>query len=228
MKFNLGLVAALSIASDVSAHYIFNQIEIAGKKYGVYEGIRENTNYNSPVTDLASNDLICNVGGFTGESTKVLPAKAGDSFTFTTDTAVYHNGPVSLFLSKAKGAIEKYSGQEGWVKIKDWGPTFNGGSTSWPLRQTYTYNIPQCIPNGLYLLRVQSLGIHNPYPSGLPQFYVSCAQLNITGGAGSVVSWKQDLKIPGAFKATDSGYVANIYNPSFTTYDTPAGTPMTC
>jgi hypothetical protein len=86
MKMRLGLVAVLSWASTASAHYIFQQLAIGGKNYGVYEGIRKNTNYNSPVTDLKSKDLICNQGGLKGESTATLDVKAGDSFTWTTDT----------------------------------------------------------------------------------------------------------------------------------------------
>jgi hypothetical protein len=34
---------------------------------------------------------------------------------------------------------------------------------------TYTYTIPKCLSNGEYLLRIQSLAIHNPYPAGIPQ-----------------------------------------------------------
>lgn len=71
---------------------------------------------------------------------------------------------------------------------------------------TYQYNIPKCIPNGEYLLRIQSLAIHNP--GAVPQFYVSCAQLNVTGGGNSNPS--PTVKIPGAFKATDPGYTANV------------------
>jgi hypothetical protein len=71
---------------------------------------------------------------------------------------------------------------------------------------TYTSNIPKCIPNGEYLLRIQSLAIHNP--GGTPQFYVSCAQVNVTGGGNATPG--PTVKIPGAFKATDPGYTANV------------------
>tara|TARA_R110002060_G_scaffold74011_1_gene83065 strand:- start:1256 stop:1474 length:219 start_codon:yes stop_codon:yes gene_type:complete len=52
------------------------------------------------------------------------------------------------------------------------------------------------------------MAIHNPYPA-LPQFYVSCAQVAITGGGSKDLGPK--VAIPGAFKATDPGYTANIY-----------------
>ena len=90
-------LAALALAAtDVSAHYIFNTFGVGSTKNAVYKYIRENTNYNSPVTDLSSNDLRCNVGGSSGAKTDTLELKAGDAFTFGTDTPVYHQGPVSM------------------------------------------------------------------------------------------------------------------------------------
>jgi hypothetical protein len=89
-------VAALSLAvSDVSAHYIFQQLTTGGTKHDVFKYIRKNSNYNSPVTDLTSNDLRCNVGA-SGASTETVTVKAGDSITFSLDTPVYHQGPVSV------------------------------------------------------------------------------------------------------------------------------------
>ncbi len=70
----------------------------------------------------------------------------------------------------------------------------------------YTYQILKCISDGEYLLRIQSLAIHNP--GGTPQFYISCAQVKVTGGGSATPS--PTAKIPGAFKATDPGYTANV------------------
>jgi hypothetical protein len=104
------LLAALSLGvADVSGHYIFQQLGVGSSKFGVYEHIRKNTNYNSPVTSLSSNDLRCNVGGNSGASTTVVNVKAGDSFTFYSDTAVYHQGPISLCVS-----FFSFSGSNGW------------------------------------------------------------------------------------------------------------------
>lgn len=45
------IAAALSVAvSEVSGHYIFQQLGVGSSKFGVFEHIRKNTNYNSPVT----------------------------------------------------------------------------------------------------------------------------------------------------------------------------------
>ena len=84
--------------------------------------------------------------------------------------------------------------------------------------ESYSYTIPTALPSGDYLLRIQQLGIHNPYPAGIPQFYISCAQITVTGGGsgtpGPLVS------IPGFITGTEPGYVVNIYT-DFTNYTVP-------
>ncbi|KAK3350203.1 glycosyl hydrolase family 61-domain-containing protein [Lasiosphaeria hispida] len=223
MKGVCAVIAALALGSEVSAHYIFQSFAVGSAKGAAYDHIRKNSNYNSPVTSLTSNDLRCNVGGASGAGTSTLDVKAGDAFTFTSDVAVYHQGPISLYMSKAPGAVSDYDGSGDWFKFYDFGPTFSGGQSSWPMRTTYTYNIPKCIPNGEYLLRIQSLAIHNP--GSTPQFYVSCAQVNVTGGGSATPG--PTVKIPGAFKATDPGYTANIYS-NFKSYTVPGPAVFSC
>ncbi|KAI1735110.1 endoglucanase II [Xylaria scruposa] len=217
----LAAVSALAV-NTVSAHYIFQQFTAGTVKFDTYQYIRKNSNYNSPVTDLASNDLRCNVGA-TGTGTDTIAMTAGESFTFTLDQAVYHQGPISIYMSKAPSTAAAYAGDGEWFKIKDFGPTFSGGSSSWPLAQTYTYTLPKCIQNGEYLLRIQSLAIHNPWPAGIPQFYISCAQVKVTGGTGSANPTY--ALIPGAFKETDPGYTVNIYT-NFNNYTVPGPAPV--
>ena len=127
-------------------------------------------------------------------------------------------------MSKAPGAVSQYDGSGGWFKIHEWGPSFPGGT--WPLSSKqskiehvaeesdanmdadqYTFNIPSCLSSGEYLLRIESIGIHNPWPAGLPQFYVSCAQIKLTGGGNAN---PPAVKIPGVFKESDPGYTANV------------------
>jgi len=89
---------------------------------------------NSPVTDLTSNDLRCNQGGETAGSTQTLTVKAGDAFSFTTDVAVYHDGPTSIYMAKAPTTAAAFDGSgQVWFKILDIGPTFSGGSSTWDL-----------------------------------------------------------------------------------------------
>ncbi|KAI1207513.1 glycoside hydrolase family 61 protein [Annulohypoxylon truncatum] len=235
-------VAALA-AHGASAHYIFQQLSVDATEYGPFEYIRQNSNYNSPVTDLTSNDLRCNVGA-EGADTKTVDVKAGEQFTFTLDTPVYHQGPISIYMSKAPGATSDYDASGEWFKIKDFGkycslihfkddynslviiaPDFSSGEAVWDMSGSYTYTIPSCIEDGEYLLRIQSLAIHNPWPSGIPQFYISCAQVKVSGGSGSYNP--ETALIPGAFKDTDPGYTVNIYS-DFHSYTVPGPAPLTC
>ncbi|KAM7202220.1 family 61 putative glycoside hydrolase [Rhypophila sp. PSN 637] len=224
MKTLFYLVLGLLTAHAVSAHYIFQQFSVGSTKYPAWNYVRRNSNpswlQNGPVTDLASNDLRCNVGGGTSNGTETANVKAGDSFTFTLDTAVYHVGPVSLYMSKAPGLAKDYDGSGQWFKIFDWGPS----GTNWPMRDSYTANIPKCIPSGEYLLRIQQIGIHNP--GAAPQFYISCAQVNVAGGGNA--SPGPLVSIPGAFKASDPGLVANVYNGGANSYVVPGPKVFSC
>lgn len=89
---------------------------------------------------------------------------------------------------------------------------------------TYSTTIPSCIAPGEYLLRIEQLGIHNP--GSPPQFYISCAQIQVTGGSSKTLS--PSVKIPGHVKSTDSGYTANIYSPDFKSYVVPGPKVATC
>ena len=215
------LVAAL--AEVAHGHYIFQYLTANGVKGAQYQNVRRNTNNNSPVTSLSSNDLRCNVGGGSGASTSTVSVAAGSSISFTADQAVYHQGPVAFYMSKVDNAATS-DGSGDWVKIKEIGPTFSGGQAKWDMSLTYSATIPSCIAPGDYLLRIEQLGIHNP--GSPPQFYISCAQIKVTGGGSKILS--PTTKIPGHVKATDSGYTANIYNPDFKSYVVPGPKVATC
>ena len=90
MKFTVAASLAV-LASQASAHYIFQTFDTATP----YQYVRVNANKNSPVTDVKSLDLRCNVGGAKG-NVSTLSVAAGSAHTFGLDTAVYHQGPVFL------------------------------------------------------------------------------------------------------------------------------------
>lgn len=163
--------ALVAFAAHASAHYIFEYFDNGA----AYQNIRKNTNMNSPVTNLSSTDLRCNVGGLTGAGTTTATVQAGSMHIFGLDIAVYHQGPVSFYMSKAPAGVSlsSYDGSGDWFKIADIGPTFTSScSATWDLAQSYSVTLPKSLPNGDYLLRVQQLAIHNPWPAGIPQFYI--------------------------------------------------------
>ena len=80
-------------------------------------------------SDLTSNDLRCNVGGETGNSTATVSVAAGSSVAFTSDVAVYHDGPISVYMAKATTTAVDFDGSgDVWFKILDIGPIFPGGT----------------------------------------------------------------------------------------------------
>ena len=103
MKFALRLTVAALAMCPVTGHYIFQQLSVGATKFAAWKYVRRNTNpawlQNGPVTDLTSKDLRCNVGGGVSNGTETVTVKAGDEFTFTLDTAVYHIGPTSMLVT---------------------------------------------------------------------------------------------------------------------------------
>jgi hypothetical protein len=135
----LATLAAVALATgQASAHYIFIKFGVGGRVGSDYENIRRNTNNNSPVTDLSSKDLRCNVGGASGASTTVASIAAGGAFSFVTDQPAYHYGPISIFMSKAPGSVQDYAGDGSWFKTLDWGPTGSSSNVVWPMRREST------------------------------------------------------------------------------------------
>jgi hypothetical protein len=107
------LAAFAALLASANAHYIFEYFQTST----AYQYVRQNTNYNSPVTDLTSTDLRCNVGGSTGGSTGTYSVAAGSSVTFKLDTPVYHQGPISFYMSKAPSTAASYDGSGDWVSL---------------------------------------------------------------------------------------------------------------
>lgn len=77
---------------------------------------------------------------------------AGSSVTFTADQAVYHQGPVSFYLTKVSSAAAA-DGSSDWVKIKEIGPTFSGGQATWDLKGTLIIGKNYCSDQSLTKLQ---------------------------------------------------------------------------
>ena len=94
------------------------------------------------------------------------------------------------------------------------------------------FTVPTCIAPGQYLLRVELLALHSAYSQGGAQFYMSCAQIKVSGSGTFQPS--QTVSLPGAYKATDPGILINIYGSSGSpdmggkAYVAPGPAPITC
>jgi len=63
--------------------------------------------------------------------------------------------------------------------------------------KSITFTLPKSIPNGQYLVRIEHIALHSAGSFGGAQTYISCSQINVTGGGsgtpGPLVS------IPGVY-----------------------------
>jgi hypothetical protein len=83
-------------------------------------------------------------------------------------------------------------------------------STQW------TWTLPAATPNGQYLLRIEHIGLHSAGSAGGAQFYISCAQIEVTGGGNGSPS--PTVALPGAYSPTDPSIMINIYYPVVSTF----------
>ncbi len=77
--------------------------------------------------------------------------------------------------------------------------------------KTLTFQIPKSTPSGDYLARIEHIGLHAASQANGAQFYLSCAQITVTGGGAGVPA--PLVSFPGAYKATDPGVMIQIYYP---------------
>lgn len=224
MKVFGAAIVAASVMQTASAHYIWNTVNGGS----AYQYFRTNTNYNSPVTDTSSNDIRCNVGASTGGSTGTLTVAAGGKVTLGLDIAVYHQGPHMFYLGKVPSG-QTASSWDGsganWYKFYEIAPDFSkggNGAVDWKMSNKYDITIPSGTAAGTYLLRAEQIGLHNP--GSPPQFYVGCAQIQVTGGGSCSPS---TFSIPGHIKSSDASLQVNIYS-GFSSYSMPGPAVASC
>nr|WNK12365.1 LPMO [Ceratobasidium cereale] len=226
MKSVFTIVAlAAAAVQPALGHYRFNKyINPSGAVTGEYQYVRANTNMNSPVTDVNSNDFRCNVGGLaSGGKTSTTTVAAGSTVGFQSDIPIGHPGPLQVYLGKvpAGQTAATWDGSgANWFKIYTLGADFSSGTLAWPSsdKQNFNFKIPAATPAGNYLLRIEHIGLHVASSAGGAQYYISCAQLSITGnGNGNPAK----VSIPGIYKGNEPGVLINIYYPPVTSYKAP-------
>ncbi|KAI5852444.1 glycoside hydrolase [Morchella snyderi] len=175
---------------------------------------------NSPVTDVTSNDIICNVGGATPAAT-VHTVAAGSNVTVAWEAGAHH-GPELIYLAKVDNAKTTAITGLSWFKIYQAG--LMGSDLHWASAEVdaagglLEFTIPAGIAGGQYLLRGETIGLHvaSSYPGA--QFYMSCVQINVTGGGSATPA---GVSFPGAYVGSDPAITINIYYPAITTYTPP-------
>jgi len=224
MRFSLAALAAVAALSQSAlAHYRWTSLIVGGVTTPAYHYVRQNTNYNSPVTDVTSDDLRCNTGSLAaGPSTYTASVAAGATVGFALDQAIYHPGPINVYMSKSTVAnVSTYDGSGPWFKISDLGATYTSAAINFLSENlaSYTFTIPSKTPPGQYLLRIEQIALHTASAVGGAQFYISCAQITVTGsGSGSP---SPTIVFPGGYKSNDPGILIDIWYPIPTSYAIP-------
>lgn len=128
--------------------------------------------------------------------------------------AASHHGPVTAWLAKVDDAAtaEVSSGLE-FFKIAEDG--FDVATNTWGVDNMVKNNgwsyfdVPTCVAPGDYLLRVELLALHSAYASMGAQFYISCANIRISGNG--TFSPSQTQSFPGAYQQNDPSIQTNIW-----------------
>lgn len=237
MKSTALITALLASANTAFAHYRWTNLVANGSTTADYYYVRQNTNYNSPVTDVTSNDIRCNTGTqASAASTHLGYVQAGSTVGLALDQPIYHAGVASIYATKVDNAATA-DGSTSWFKLAQLPPTFSSGAVKWQSdnMQQYTVKLPASmrkslpfpslpLPNrtpasGQYLLRAEHIALHAASGAQGAQFYISCAHINVVGGGSG--SPGPLVKFPGAYSATDPGIMINIYYPVPTSYKFP-------
>ncbi|KAJ8454125.1 hypothetical protein ONZ45_g19428 [Pleurotus djamor] len=84
---------------------------------------------------------------------------------------------------------------------------------------SFTFQIPSSLPNGQYFVRVEHIALHGASTFGGAQFYISCAQIEVTNGGNGTPG--PLVPIPGVYSGNEPGILLNIYWPVPATYVEP-------
>lgn len=111
---------------------------------------------------------------------------------------------MQIYLSKAPGDVRDYDGSGEWFKVYQLGTRipWNGTDQGWLTRdlRTFTFRLPQEIPAGQYLMRIEQMSVHPPYRQ--KEWYIQCAHLNIASEYRGKTPGPT-IRFPGGYKVSD-------------------------
>jgi len=235
-------VCALALLSSaVHAHTCVRSVWVNGVDQGSAVGIREPAHLgappegfnNSPIRNLSSTDLVCNLLGDIPVSGTIKVAP-GDTVTFEwgrrsrldSDNIIEtsHHGPGIVWISPNPPSANS------WVKLWEKGK-YDGNkwfvTTELVQKRAHSLKVPPGLKPGQYLFRVELVTLHeaevahSKNPNRGVQLYMSCIQIEVTGSG--TVSLPQGVSFPGAYNENDPGLLYNIYSPPSGNYIIPGG-----
>ncbi|KAF3928601.1 Endoglucanase-4 [Arthrobotrys entomopaga] len=229
-------LTALSVGR-VAAHATFQDLWVNGVDQG--SSCARLPLSNNPIGSVTSTDIRCNAGPPRPVSGKCsvnaggtviveMHQQNGDRSCSNEAIGGAHYGPVIVYISKVSDSSTAV-GDGDWYKIYEdgWAPAPGssvGDNDYWGTKDMNNccgkvgVKIPSSIPSGDYLLRAEVIALHAASSGGGAQPYVTCFQLTITGGSGSLPSG--GVKFPGAYSANDPGIAVSIHG-KMTSYKVP-------
>ncbi|KZV64983.1 lytic polysaccharide monooxygenase [Peniophora sp. CONT] len=221
----LALTASLATAS---AHYTFPSLLSQGATTSPWENVRRTDNYqsNGPVTDVTSAAFRC-YDTTTKATATTLNVAAGQQIGFVVGDGgtIYHPGVVNIYMANIPSGADAttWAGDGAvWFKVHEVPPITNGGSSiSFPAQNvpSVSFTLPKTLPSGNYLIRMEAIALHSASTFGGAQFYISCGQINVTGGGSGTPG--PTVAIPGVYTGNEPGILLNIYYPVPATYTMP-------
>jgi len=175
---------------------------------------RETKNVNSKqgVTSVSSPDIRCYQ---LKNTASVATVPAGATVHYISTQQINHPGPTQYYLAKVPAGQDAatWDGSGAvWFKFHTEMPIMSKDKQmSWPGQNEYkTTNatIPNTVPSGQYLLRVEQIALHLASSVNGAQFYLSCSQVSITGGGNGTPG--PLVAFPGAYSSTDPGILVNL------------------
>ncbi|KAK2768725.1 hypothetical protein FQN54_000581 [Arachnomyces sp. PD_36] len=214
-------------AMPALGHWNYNRLVVDGMAIGEpYEYVRRTNNSYDPLQNVNSTDMRCNSGGASGADTKTWTVEAGSQVGFTIQETFGHPGPQQVYLSKAPGHAADYDGSGGWARIYSLTTTNytdgdDEGNLYWATDDmlAFQFTLPAQTPPGEYLLRAEGLALHAAHKKDQAQFYIGCAQINVTGeGTGTPGPL---VEFPGAYKWDTPGVFLDGFWSLITDYTAP-------
>lgn len=220
---SINLLIILSALLHVSmAHMYLASLTINGQSQTNCIKPKINGDYTAPVASLnnqvleTTQNMVCGAIGVSTAAPSKCPVAAGSSvsaywahYTNGQNDVVdsSHVGPCMVYLSRTDNGAGNV-----WFKIYEEGLVNNKWCTI-RLKETggrLDFKLPSNIPNGNYLLRAETIALHEADRAGGAQPYVQCAELTITGG-NDAANPTPLATFPGAYKNTDAGIRYNVY-----------------
>ncbi|TFK24643.1 hypothetical protein FA15DRAFT_592048 [Coprinopsis marcescibilis] len=224
MKLLIAFV--LSLTAAASAHYTFASLVVNGQVTPAWQYVRRTNNYqnNGPVTDVRSQDFRC-YNSQTRATAQTQTVSAGSRIGFNSPGSISHPSVTNIYMARAPNGVDVASwdgsGQV-WFKVHEITAVTDGGrSIQFPSNgmRNVEFTIPSSLPSGQYLVRIENVALHSAQGQGGAQWYISCAQVEVTGGGGGNPS--PLVSIPGLYQGNEPGIMINIYYPVPTRYVQP-------